>query len=117
MDYSNLNDLKVGSTNDESIGRALIKDFLNGYVRPKLGVALKQYLDIKPEEEQKEEFIKAVEDVFKKYKRESEPQKHIKIEVTATPEEIEEHKMTVTFTALDDMGVEWVKEMNQCQQD
>jgi len=40
------------------------------------------------------------------------PEEHIHIEVTATPEEIEENKMTVTFIALDEEGVEFIKDMN-----
>ena len=36
---------------------------------------------------------------------------HISIDVSATPEEIEQHKFTVTFTALDDIGVMMLKDM------
>lgn len=39
------------------------------------------------------------------------PEKHVEIEVTATPEELEERKMTVTFYPLDDYGVEMIRKM------
>lgn len=40
------------------------------------------------------------------------PEEHIHIEVTATPEQIEKSEMTVTFIALDDEGIEFIKGMN-----
>ena len=39
------------------------------------------------------------------------PEKHIAIEVTATPEELEERKMRVNFIALDEYGIEAIKKM------
>ena len=116
MDYSNFDNLNIEwDGNKVHVGprEATVQSFINEYLKPKLGAALKEYLGT-PEEIQREEFIEALENVFKKYKEE--PQKHIKIDVTATQEEINEHRMTVTFTALDDIGVEWVKEMEECQQ-
>ena len=116
MDYSNINGLPIEwDGNKVHIGprEAVVTDFVTEYLKPKLGAALREYLGT-PEEIQREEFIEALENVFKKYKEE--PQKHIKIDVTATPQELDERKMTVTFTALDDIGAEWVREMNQCQQ-
>ena len=116
MDYSNLDNLNIEWDGDKvHIGprEAEVRDFLE-YLKPKLGTELTKYLDVKPEEEQRKDFIKALEGVFERYKEE--PQKHIKIDVTATQEEINEHKMTVIFTALDDIGAEWVREMEKCQQ-
>lgn len=40
-----------------------------------------------------------------------EEDKHIKIEVTATLEEIEERKYTVTLTALDEYGADIIRKM------
>lgn len=116
MDYSNLDNLNIEwDGNKVHIGpkEAEVRDFLE-YLKPKLGTELAKYLDVRPEEEQRKDLIKALEGVFEKYKEE--PQKHIRIDVTATPQELDERKMTVTFTALDDIGAEWVREMNQCQQ-
>ena len=116
MDYNNIDDLHIEwDGNKVHIGpkEATVRDFIKEYLKPKLGEALREYLGT-PEEIQREEFIEALENVFKRYKKE--PQKHIKIDVTATPQEIDEHKMTITFTALDDIGVEWVKEIEECQQ-
>ena len=39
------------------------------------------------------------------------PEKHIAIEVTAIPEELEERKMMVHFMALDEYGIEAIKKM------
>jgi len=117
MDYSNLDNLNIEWDGDKvHIGpkEATIRDFITEYLKPNLNAELKKYLDVRPEEEQRKDLIKALEGVFERYKEK--PQKHIKIDVTATQEEINEHKMTVTFTALDDIGVEWVREMEECQQ-
>lgn len=116
MNYSNFDNLNIEWDGDKvHIGprEAEVIDFLE-FLKPKLGIELTKYLDIKPNDEQRKDLIKALEGVFERYKEE--PQKHIKIDVTATQKEINEHKMTVTFTALDDIGAEWVREMNQCQQ-
>ncbi len=44
------------------------------------------------------------------------PEKHIAIEVTATPEELEERKMRVNFIALDEYGIEAIKKMKgECE--
>lgn len=40
------------------------------------------------------------------------PEEHIHVEVTATPEQIEKSEMTVTFIALDEEGIEFIKDMN-----
>lgn len=111
MDYSDINGLPIEwDGNKVHIGprEAVVTDFVTEYLKPKLGAALKEYLGT-PEGLQREEFIEALENVFKKYKEE--PQKHIKIDVTATPKQIESYQYTITLTALDEYGVDLIKDM------
>ena len=91
-----------------------IRQYLEDCIKPKLGVELKKFLPKDYWEQEVSDSLRQdikdalVEQLDRYCDTEVE---HVKIEVSATPEQIENHEWTVTFTALDEMGVEFIKDM------
>lgn len=81
-----------------------MKPILKNGLRKRLTVEACKEFDCEKMRKQIEKYVKENTDLLK-------PVKHIAIEVTATPEELEERKMTVHFIALDEYGVEAIKKM------
>ena len=76
---------------------------------------LKEYLYKDPREEAVKKFYKTLEEQIKPFVEEGEEfstQKHINICITATPEELEERKMTVIMTPLTPLGEDIIRRWN-----
>ena len=84
-------------------------EYLEKLIRPKLNHALQEYMGYPSPEEQKEQLVELVTTYLDDQMGKG--QKHVKIDVTATPEQIENYQYTVTLTALDEYGVELIKDM------
>ena len=81
-----------------------MKSILKNELRKRLMEEACKESDCEKMRKQIEKYVKENTDLLK-------PEKHIAIEVTATPEELEERKMTVNFIALDEYGIEVINKM------